>query len=469
MAIWDFLTSQRQSVPGFSPLSADHKRRQELFGLYWDYYRGKHRRPLKLTGGADDNVIVNYSRRVVDKSAAFLFGKEVHFVPQQEGSGDNETYNEEAEQYLKKVWGSSEEKAMTLQEMAIDGGVTGTCFVRIYPPQIPGDLPRIAVLNPSLIEVVSDPDDMDCVVAYHIVWKSGDMWKRHRIDSQQDGLWVITEEVNKPGSDVWTIQAETVWAYSEPPIHWCQNRPNPIDIWGISDLEEADMNDTINFTASNINKILKFHAHPRTIGTGFNASQLQNTGADQFWTVPSPDAKVFNLEMQSDLVSAYNFWAGLREAYSKITGVPDLDPSKVNVGQMSGFALRILYSDLIELTDVKRNTYGEMLSGINATLLEMGGFGPGLNVENDWQDPLPVDQASMVQLLALDRQQGLSLESYLRARGYDVDEEMRRIQSEQAGRTTLGEELLRAFERGNPQQTTMPMQPAMQAAPNGAQ
>jgi hypothetical protein len=116
----------------------------------------------------------------------------------------------------------------------------------------------------------------------------------------------------------------------------------------MSDLEEADINDAINFTASNIQRILKFHSHPKTIGTGFSAEQLQNTAVDEMWAIPDPAAKVFNLEMQSDLASAFNYLNLLKGAYAKVTGVPDLDPAVVNVGALSGFALRILYGDLLE-------------------------------------------------------------------------------------------------------------------------
>lgn len=441
MAIWDMMRSQ-QGGSGFSPLTEEHKRRQELFGLFWDYYRGKHRRPLRVRpDGANDNVIVNYARRAVDKSVAFLFGGQA--APAFE-VGDGET-----EGFLTAAWGGTDERrAMLLQEIGLNGGVCGTAFVRLYEPAQRGDLPRIVALNPSLMDVVTNEDDIDEVMSYRIVWKSGQDWKRHRIDSQENGQWLITEEVSEKGGGAWRLVNEALWPYTFAPVFWCQNRPNPIGVWGISDLEEADINDAINFTASNISRILRYHAHPRTIGTGFNASELMNTAVDQFWSISKSDAKVFNLEMQSDLASAYQFWSGLREAWSKIVQVPDLDPAKVNVGQLSGFALRILMGDLLELTNVKRNTYGEMLAGVNAGILEMGGFGEGVAVRNRWGDPLPVDEAARVQGLALDRQQGLSLETYLEQRGYDPEREMQRIQEEQAQRTTLGEELLRSFERG---------------------
>lgn len=441
MAIWDFLNRQGGTVGGLDPLSEEHRRRQELFGLFWDYYRGKHRRPLKVRADqANDNVIVNYARRVVDKSVAFLFGGQA--------APSFEVGDEKAEKYLAAAWGGTDERrAMLLQEIGLNGGVCGTAFVRLYEPQQRGDLPRIVALNPSLMDVITNADDIDEVISYRIAWRNGQDWKRHRIDSQEDGQWVITEEISEKGGN-WRPVLETLWPYTWAPVFWCQNRPNPVGVWGVSDLEEADINDAINFTASNISRILRYHAHPRTIGTGFTAPELQNTAVDQFWSIPKSEAKVFNLEMQSDLASAYQFWAGLREAFSKITGVPDLDPATVNVGALSGFALRILYGDLLELTNVKRNTYGEMLAGINAGLLELGGFGEGVAVRNRWGDPLPVDEGARVQGLGLDRQQGLSLETYLEQRGYDPERELARIQQEQAQRTTLGEELLRSFERG---------------------
>lgn len=458
MAIWDYLTSQRGIASGFSPLTDEHRQRAQLFGAYWDYYRGKHRRPLKIKDGqADDNVIVNYCRRVVDKSTAFLFGH----APTFEVDGENSN----ADDYLELCWGTDEQKAMTLQEIAVNGGVCGTSFVRLYPAETPSDLPRITVLNPALMDMVTNPDDIDDVVSYRIVWKSDETWKRHRIDLQDNGTWVITEEIARTGQ-VWTPVQETLHPYTWSPVFWCQNRVNPVGVWGISDLEEADINDAINFTASNINRILRYHAHPRTIGTGFTGANLQSTSVDQFWTIPAADAKVQNLEMQSDLASAYSFWSGLREAFAKITGVPDLDPEKVNVGALSGFALRILYGDLIELTNVKRNTYGEMLAGINAALLELAGMGQGVDVRIKWEDTLPVDDAAQVQLLALDRAQGLSLETYLEQRGYDAERELQRIEDERASNATLGEALLGAFERGAVQ-NVMGTRQAQQVNGNG--
>lgn len=422
------------------PLSAAHRERAKRMNMLWDYYLGKHRKPLKvLEGQADDNVTLNYSRRVVDKGLSFLFGPDVTFEVDE---SDGRTPEEE---WLDIVWGTQEQKRRTLLDLGVNGGIAGTTFLRIYEAEAQGDLPRLAALNPALMDVIANPDDMEDVRAYHMIWRVGEGWKRHRIDVQENGTWVITEEESTK-ANTWQIMAERAWPWTFAPVFMCQNLPHPNDIWGLSDLEEADINDAINWTASNINRILRFHAHPKTIGTGFAADKLKNTSVDQFWAIDDPAAKVYNLEMQSDLASAYQMLTALKETYSKVTAIPDLDPEKVNVGALSGFALRILYGDLLEKTNVKRVTYGALLSDVNAALLEMNGFGQGLHVDTVWGDPLPASTQEQIMALAEDRKNGLSLKTYLERRGYNAEREMEAIAAENAQRSTLGDELLRQFE-----------------------
>ena len=437
MKIWDFLARTTDSL---APISPEQRQRQALFSLYWDYYRGRHRKPLKMRSGQpDDNTILNYSRRVVNKGVQFLFGKTIEFEI------DGTDVMTRQEEYLAQVWGSDEEKMTLLQEIALNGAVTGTAFVRLYPPQGPGSLPRIVNVDPALLDVITNDDDIDDIRSYRITWKSGDQWKRHRIDADA-GQWIISEEVKGAG-DRWQLVSDEIWPWDFPPVVHCQNLPAPNEFWGISDLENADINDAINFTASNINRILRFHSHPKTIGIGFNAAQLQNTAVDQFWTIPNEQAKVFNLEMQSDLASAYAYLQELRNAYSKITGVPELDPAQVNIGALSGFALRILYGDLLELTRMKRNTYGAMLNELNRRILVVSNLGDMLT-RIVWQSPLPEDEQATSEALARDRQAGLSLQTYMERRGYDWKREQERIAEEQATTDTIGSALLRAFDRG---------------------
>lgn len=430
MALRDMLFGKRDTYTGFSPLSDAQKERQALFALFWNYYRGHHRKALKVRPGqADDNVTLNLSKRVVNKSVQFLFGKSVDF---ELDSGGQERTPEE--QYLDDVWGIDEEKHTLLQSIALNGSVTGTPVVRLYEPvaDIHDGLPRIVNIDPSLLDVVTLDDDVSAVQSYILTWKSGSDWKRHRIDLQEDDTWFVTVEIAKPNSAMWVelTDESAPWKWPFAPIVTGQNLPAPNEFWGMSDLEEADINDAINFTASNINRILKYHAHPKTIGTGFSANDLQNTAVDEFWTINVENAKVANLEMQSDLASAYNYLAMLKNTYAKVTGVPDIDPAVVNVGALSGFAMKILYGDLLETTQTKRNTYGYMLCEINQRVLALGGKGEygKVEIKNVWQDPLPSNDLEQAQTLQIDKQNGLSSETYLTRRGYDAEAEAERAQ-----------------------------------------
>lgn len=428
---------------GYSPRSDEHKARVELFAKFWRYYEGDHDKSLVVKElQADDNITLNYSQRVVDKGVEFLFGNGVDFEIDQDNA--ERTVEEE---YLDAAWGTDEQKAMLLQKIAMNGFVTGTAFVRIYPAEMAGDLPTIKNINPSIVDVITAEDDIDEVVSYQLIWKSGDNWKRHRIDSQENGTWFVTEEISFQGDAKWKVMDDYAWPYTFAPIIMAQNVTMPNKVWGTSDLANADLNDQINNVSSNINRILRYHAHPRTIGTGFQASALQNTAVDQFFTIPSEAANVFNLEMQSDLASSYAFEQELKDAFYEISGIPNLNPKTVNVGALSGFALRILYGDLLAKTNAKRNTYGAMLSEINTALLQLNGMGD-MPVRNVWADPLPENQAEEAQTLTIDRQNGLSQETYLERRGYDLERENERIEDEAAQQGNIGQQILQSFQNG---------------------
>ena len=386
----DFLPEATKAPDAMSPLSKTHKKRADLFTRYWAYYRGHHRKNIKAKPNqADDNVTINWSKKIVNASVAFLFGKPLSFI-----IDDDDTVSK-AEQYLADIWASDPARnwsPMTfLQSVAMNGGVTGTPFVRLY---VEDDVPRMVNLNPSLVDVITNPDDIADIWEYHISWsyknKRGEHeWKRHKISRDGD-IWLIEEQEYNRGKWVTDEEESEQWPYPFAPVFYCQNLINPNSIWGISDLEDADMNDAINFVASNTNRIVRFHAHPRTIGTGFAANQLQTTAVDQFWAIPADGAKVFNLEMDSDLASSRQHKTDLEEAYHQVSSTPRFDPTSLRAGVLSGFAIQLLYLPLVQKTDKKRETYGGMLQRLNYALLVIGGYEPA-TVRNVWKSPLPSD------------------------------------------------------------------------------
>ena len=422
MGILDmFMSREKAPSNAVSPLRKEHQERQKLFAEYWNYYRGRHHKQLKPpTTGADDNVTVNLAKKVVNSSVHFLFGEDVAFEI------DEEDERNEQELYLDDVWQDRPlegfSKMAFLQDVGINGAVFGSPFVRLYPPAANGQRHRMVNVDPMLVDVVTSPDDMSRVEAYYIVWKVDKQWKRDRITRADGGGWEIVRQIWRPAEEWVNVDEPARWEFEFAPLFHCKNLPNPRGFWGVSDLEDADMNDAINFVRSNTNRIIRHHAHPKTVGVGMSPSQVQATAIDGFWTTPS-GSSVSNLEMQSDLASSREFAADLVQHFHEITDTPNLDPANVQVGALSGFALRILYGPLLSKTESKRRRYGGMLSRLNTAILVTGGRAPADTVVNvKWQDALPVAGKERAEELQILTSAGANIRGAAEVVGYTREE-----------------------------------------------
>src|SRR5262245_42180454 len=101
----------------------------------WDYYEGRHPKPLAVKPGqVDDNVIVNLARPVVDKGISLLFGKPIEMQVDEDASADNTV-----EQFIDSVWAANDGPVL-LQEIGQNGALSGLAAVKIVPR--PGDKQR---------------------------------------------------------------------------------------------------------------------------------------------------------------------------------------------------------------------------------------------------------------------------------------------------------------------------------------
>ena len=420
----------------------DEIARASRFKRAWDAYYGRFARPLKVKPNqADDNVIVNFARVVVDKGVSFLFGQDVAFEI-------SETEETAAEEWLDMCWRANR-KMTLLQKLALNGAVCGHAFVKILPTQ---PYPRLVVLDPSTATVRWEPDDIEKVVSYRIQYPAIDPQTGKPIAVRQvierDGQgWRVTDQVSQANSVAWTTTSEAIWPHPWPPIADCQNLPAPNEYWGISDLEDdvLQLNHSINFVLSNIARIIRFHAHPKTWGRGFTANQL-NIAVDETIVLPSPDAELRNLEMVSDLSSSIALYERLREALHEVSRVPEVATGKLNsAGALSGVALNILYQPLLEKTETKRRTYGDLLVELNRRLLALGGFGEENYTVLHWPELLPGDPKAEAETALLQQQIGVSQDTLLERMGFNPELER---QKREIGSQQMGEHLLTTFERG---------------------
>ncbi len=420
-------------------LELDEITRANQFRRAWDAYYGRFTKPLKVkTGQSDDNVLVNFARVIVDKGISFLFGQDLQFEL-------DETQQTPEEDWLQACWDANR-KMIFLQKLALNGAVCGHVFVKI----VAAPYPRLILLDPATVLPIWEPDDIEQVLKYRIQYPAVDPQTGKPISIRQwierDGaIWRITDQVSRNGG-TWQTTSETVWPHLWPPIVDCQNLPNPNEFWGLPDLPEdvLQLNQGINFVLSNLARIIRYHAHPKTWGRGFTANQL-NIAVDETIVLPSPDAELRNLEMVSDLSSSIALYERLREALHEVTRVPEVATGKLDsAGALSGVALNILYQPLLEKTETKRRTYGDLLIELNRRLLALGGYGEDNRTVLHWAKLLPRDMLQERQAALLDHQLGVSKNTLLQQLGYDAEMEQQKRAEEDA---VLGEQLLGAFDR----------------------
>jgi hypothetical protein len=406
----------------------------------------------------NDNVQINYGRLFVDKGVSFLFGKEVGFEL-------DETKNTAEEEYLKLQW-KRNKKMRRLHDIGVNGGIYGHPFVQmqILPEKDGRKQTRLIVIDPMEVNVRWNPNDIEDVLWFHIRGEGIDeagkpIDLRQRIERDGAGGWHTVEEQRpkaKHGEtdNPWELVKDTAWPYPFPPIVHSQNLPAPNEFWGISDLEEdvVDLIKAINFVLSNLRKIIRYHGHPKTIGTGFTQQQIK-LDTDELLILPNSEARLFNLEMAGNLESSLEFFRTLKEALFTESRMPEIAlGSMQGVGALSGVALEILYQPLLDKTETKRLLYGELLQEICARMLVIGGFRQSVDdveVRVTWPEILPRDMVQERQMLQIDRELGIvSKDTAATKLGYSYEIEQEKRKKEQAEET--------------PPQLTPPTQPPAQ-------
>lgn len=416
--------------------------RLEKFQRCREAYISGGEKPLKTdSGGFDDSVRLNYARMVVDKGVSFLFGKDVGFEL-------TEGAVTPAEAWLDAVW-KSNRKMSLLQKLATNGGIYGTAFLKIHLQ--PGRDPKLVVVDPETVSVGLDPMDVDTVLRYTIRYQTTDPNTNKIISVRQvmvqEGLrWLITDEIGDVSGATWQTVNRQVWPYNFAPMLHCQNIIAPNAFWGISDIED-DLLEVIgkeSYTVSNILKILRYHAHPKTWARGVTADKLR-VNPDNLIVLPGDTATLQNLEMQSDLASSIAMHKELRQFIHELARVPEVATGRVEgIGALSGVALEILYQPLLEKTEAKRVTYGELIVELNRRLLAIGGFGEENITELRWQDLLPKDAQVQANAALSLKQLGVSGDTLIQEFGYDPDVE----REKRAKENDLGTALLQAFDQG---------------------
>jgi hypothetical protein len=438
----------------FSDWNEQDETRIGKMQLRRDYREGRHKQQIKpKPGRTDDNVYINFSGLVIDRSISMLFGKGIEFDLPGEGDDTPE------DKYIKAVWDANKQEIF-LHKLGMSGGTDGTGYIKIVPDELEFNgivLPRLVKLNGALVNIKTSMEDYEKVLEYKIQWSdvedNGNEIARKQTHTPTDNnTWLIQDyRASNLTGGKWQLFNAEEWPYKFSQILHFQNLPDDNDIYGKSDITDdlIGLQDKVNFVASNINKIIRLHAHP-TIYTTINSAQKDviDSSIGEVIGGVSPDGFIKAVEMQSDLSSSSNFFTVIRQAFFDIARTVDIDSVADKLGALTNFALKVLYQDALDKNDTKRELYGDALLELNRRLLVIAGLNPDPG-EIVWKDALPENGIEVSQELKTDMEIGiLSIQTASIMKGYDYEQEQERINEQNTNEGTVGDEILKLFERG---------------------
>ncbi len=408
----------------------------------WRYYDGDHHQPLIVKAGAfNDNIITNLVGRAVDRTTEFAGVPKLTIaggVDNVVSDGEINVEKSPDQEMLDALVKESDFKEL-LAETFDSGAVAGHNFWKIIVDkdeegndEVSADnLPYLMSLDSRFMTVFWDMVNPKRLLYYRMSWGLGDLQFRQDIvpgwllgdtefaDEVKDDEWAILEYKRNKQSE-FVFSHGDVWHFPFPPIVDWKNGRRAHKYYGKDDMADAPLNDSFNFVRSNTGRIIKFHAQPRTIGTGMDAEDVIATAIDGFWTVPNTEARINNLEMQSDLGSSMVMSDTLRADFFSQMRVVDISSMKERLGQITNFGVLMIYSDMLKMIDDKRARYGEY--GINEAFGRMLHM-LGIEVEaviSTWADPLPVDRTELVKTVEKEQQLGITSDQTL-AKDLDRD------------------------------------------------
>jgi hypothetical protein len=393
---------------------------------------------------------MNFTGLALERAVSMLMGKGVT-LEWPEGSDAQQAY---IDQVL-----AANEWDLLLHKCALSGGEGGQVFVKLLP--VEGKPPRIILLDNALMDIETARHDFQKITKYTIQYKTlnaeGKETAYRQItewtptsENADTGYWLITDwEVGPNGT--WQLVGQPVsWEYDFPPIVSWQNLPNLGEAWGTPDVtnDVMELQDRLNFVASNISKVVRLYAHPQRYGVNMGKPEKMDMGPDSIISLSNPESRIEQLSPTGDLAASFNFLLGMRQSLFDVTRTVDITSIADKIGALTNFGLHVLYQDALSKTETKRKLYGWGITEIVKRLLELAGMEP-VEVSVDWPDPLPENTIEELQGAQIALNLGIVDKQTVSERlGYDWDTVSERLDEARQGEENLGAMLLKGFNSG---------------------
>lgn len=491
-----------------------HGPRMNRYASNWAWYLGHHWAYRRELG--EPQLTFNWVKAFSDYLCNFSFGKGVNFHSP-EMTGGITPY------LLKEVWENHNRKDRIIMEMAQLGSVGGDVFVKVAyePPYMdPAGVPmegkiRVLPINPAFCFPEFHPHDRTRLIRFKMKYK---FWGTAADGARQVMTYV---EIMTEDSIEEYINDELIDARPNPlgriPVAFTPNIAVASSPWGLADIADIiSLNREYNEKATEISDIINYHASPVTVITGAKPANLER-GPRKVWAVNNKDAKVQQLELQTNFTGPLGYMELLKQSMHELTGVPATALGTMQpISNTSGVALQMQYQPLMLKHQRKTLQYIPLFEDINDLIIRHAFvFAPELTVYNpylagtflkpdqvdaldpsdpvsyrtyvDWPSPMPMDRLLKInEIQALQTMQLESRRGALRELGTQFpDQKIREIYEETledikeqgalglvtsqiaafnlmaTGMTPDGQPLIGQDEEGNPKVSQPPVDPAL--------
>jgi hypothetical protein len=431
------------------------RERKTMLDRAWRYYFGQQDPSLEVgLGGVDYNVTINVSAQAIDKMVSFFVPRAPKIIItggiDREKQGDRLVELRTPQQILLDTFWDTNNLDNFILDIALSGFVTGHTFLRLILPETINDTPGLGIIDPRNIITYWDATKTDRRLFYRLMWDIDNVGNSKRIQDIVP-IWLLEHTLGQPvvenldsGWVVFDYERGVenklnlitfdIWPHPFPPVIDWKNSQAPYIYYGQSDLKHSQLNDALNFVASNTNKIIYHHAGPQTVITGATIPDDMTSAPDQILEIPDKEAQVYNLEMESDLTASMGMMDMLRASFFAQARVVDLATVKDKLARVTNFGVRMIYSDMLDMIANKRLFYGNGLSEVSRNALILMGENDE-NIDNivvEFEDPLPTDRLETIQSLQIEQDVGiLSRQTVAKEMGRDVDLELDNLDEEQ--------------------------------------
>lgn len=421
--------------PGNDFVASERDDRKLMLETARKYYDATNEPILDMKDGEpDDNVIINVFKQAVDRTASMLFPQ----VPDFELDPDA-TDQTPDEKWLLDVWEANGGLEL-MQEMAQTGCFMGHNFVRVTAPdRDAGDeFPRIMLVNPGNVVAYWRVDDIKRVLWYEISWTSTEYDQRgarfqvdYILDVVNNGKQWQELQYKREGSATWVPDGSQKWMWKFGPVVDWKHLPNQGHYYGKGETDNLELSDKINEKSSETNRIIRYHSAPKTVGTGVEAGEINRVGADELWTVGSPDAEFYNLEMKSDLAAAKNHTLFMYDNFLAERRVVILKGEIKDFQRVTNAGVRTVFMDALNKNKILQASYGKALAEISRRLFILKDGRTDVVPTVNMRDALPTDRLEDINVASVERSLNIvSRETLAKERGRDWPTEVKHLKNE---------------------------------------